>query len=156
MKPTGLGNHPTTIQLNKIHISAHKCLIKSINNNYQGFSLLTLYRPGQNQWSDPVQFFGGCFRGRPKTTRKKIMGNFRLLVAEKRFGHKCPARKSHGCPARRTCILKFANFYDKIYCTPESGVLYCHKWLLHSGVRSPLAANAAIVLRTPFRFFCPV
>jgi len=72
---------------------------------------LTLYRPGPNQSSDPVQFLGGCFRGRPKTTRKKIIRNFRLLVAETRFGHKCPARKSHGCPARRTCILKFANFY---------------------------------------------
>ena len=30
---------------------------------------ITLYRPGPNQWSDPVQFLGGCFRGRPKTTQ---------------------------------------------------------------------------------------
>ena len=36
--------------------------------------VLTLYRPGPNQWSDPVQFLGRCSRGRPKTTRKKIIG----------------------------------------------------------------------------------
>jgi hypothetical protein len=74
-------------------------------------SCITLYRPGPNQWSDPVQFLGGCSRGRPKTIREKKIGNFRLLVTEPPFGHKCPARKFQDCPARRTCIRKSANFY---------------------------------------------
>ena len=42
--------------------------------NTQGFGhmdSITLYCPGPNQWSDPVQFLGGCCRGRPKTTKKE-------------------------------------------------------------------------------------
>ena len=98
--------------------------------------VLSLYRPGPNQWSDLVQFLGGCSRGRPKTTREKKIGNFLLLGAKPRFGHKCLARKSHDCPARRTCILKSANLYasrnlteQKIFPTVTYG---CTLWIFLS------------------------